>query len=182
MPKLTDRLFFAIYPDAVSAVRIARLAQDLRMAHGLNGSPFEKEHFHVTLNFLGDFPGVPHDVVAMATKAAATVAMTPFEIAFDRVASFGGRPGGRPLVLRGGEDVAAVKLFQRALGVSLKKTGLPAKEARQCIPHLTLLYDDRNIDEQAVETIRWTVREFVLVHSLLGRSRHTPLARWQLDD
>jgi 2'-5' RNA ligase len=45
---------------------------------------------------------------------------------------------------------------------------------------MTLLYDDRSVAEQAVETIGWTAREFVLVHSLLGQTRHIPLGRWPL--
>jgi 2'-5' RNA ligase len=36
------------------------------------------------------------------------------------------------------------------------------------------------LEARAVEPIRWTVREFVLVHSLLGQTRHVPLARWSL--
>lgn len=180
MPKLTDRLFFAIYPDAVSAARIARLAQTLRLEHGLNGSPFKTERLHVTLHFLGDFPGVPQDVVAVAAKAAAAVSMAPFEIAFDRASSFGSKPGGRPFVLRGGDGIAAVTSFHTALGALLEKTGLRCRPERQYTPHLTLLYDDRTVAEQVVETVHWTVREFVLVHSLLGRTQHTPLGRWQM--
>jgi len=45
---------------------------------------------------------------------------------------------------------------------------------------VTLLYDDVLVQERAVEPIRWTVSEFVLVHSLLGQTRHIPLARWSL--
>jgi len=45
---------------------------------------------------------------------------------------------------------------------------------------VTLLYDDCSVAEQAVETICWTAREFVLVHSLIGQTLHVPLARWPL--
>jgi RNA 2',3'-cyclic 3'-phosphodiesterase len=46
-------------------------------------------------------------------------------------------------------------------------------------PHVTLLYDDRCVAEQAVDTVRWTVREFVLVHSLHGQGRYVFLGRWK---
>jgi len=180
VPKLTDRLFFAIYPDAVCAARIARLAQILRVEHGLNGNPFKTERFHVTLHFLGDFPGMPQDVVSMSAKAAAAVTMAPFDIAFDRASSFGGRRGGRPFVLCGGNGSAAVTLLHTELAALLARSGVEARPERQYTPHLTLLYDDRNVAQQTVETIHWTVREFVLVHSLIGRTQHTPLGRWQL--
>ena len=59
----------------------------------------------------------------------------------------------------------------------MKKTGLARWTKPRYAPHVTLLYDDRRGAEQAVETIYWTADEFVLVHSLLGRTRHIPLNR-----
>jgi 2'-5' RNA ligase len=43
-----------------------------------------------------------------------------------------------------------------------------------------LLYDDRHLDNQPISPIRWWVREFVLVHSLLGRTHYNFLARFPL--
>jgi len=62
-------------------------------------------------------------------------------------------------------------------GGALAKAGVGA---RQSTPHLTLLYDARRVDEQPIDPIRWTVREFVLVHSLLGQTRYIPLGKWPL--
>jgi 2'-5' RNA ligase len=53
---------------------------------------------------------------------------------------------------------------------------------RKFTPHVTLLYDDRMVPEQAVEPISWRVREFVLTHSLLGKTQHVELGRWPLRD
>ena len=47
-------------------------------------------------------------------------------------------------------------------------------------PHLTLLYGDRFVADHPVEPVGWTVHEFVLVHSLLGRSRYLLVARFPL--
>ena len=88
--------------------------------------------------------------------------------------SFSGKPGHLPLVLRG-EGAAGVTALQNALGNALAKAGLGA---RQSAPHLTLLYDARRIDEQPIEPIDWTVREFVLVHSLLGQDEL--YSAWQM--
>jgi len=35
-------------------------------------------------------------------------------------------------------------------------------------------------DCQPVEPFEWTVREFVLIHSLLGRTEYRVLGRWPL--
>ena len=77
----TDRLFFAIFPDATAAARIAQLAQHLRDEHGLKGRPLATERFHITLHHLGDYVGLPQSVVAAAGDAAVAVAMPPFEVA-----------------------------------------------------------------------------------------------------
>ena len=177
----TDRLFFAIFPDANASARIAELALQLRGEHELHGRPLARERFHVTLHHLGDYAGVRPDIVAMAGKAAAAVAtMAPFEVAFDRAASFSSAPRNRPFVLRGGDGVTALMEFQQALGMAMKEAGLGRWAKPGYTPHVTLLYDDRCVTGQAVETIGWTAREFVLVHSLLGKTRHVALARWPL--
>lgn len=179
-PKLTHRLFFAVFPDAQAAARIDRLAQQLRQEHGLRGKPLEIKRFHVTLHHIGDYVELPDGVVAMAREAAAAVAAAPFDVAFDRAASFSSAPRNRPFVLRGGDGVVALAAFQQTLGMALKKSGLGRWIKPGYTPHVTLLYDDRSVPEQLVETISWTAHEFVLVHSLIGHTLHVPLDSWSL--
>ena len=47
-------------------------------------------------------------------------------------------------------------------------------------PHVTLLYDDQYVARQAVDPIRWTVSELVLVHGVVGEGRHITLGQWSL--
>ena len=182
-PALRDSLFFAILPDAPAASRIAQIAEQLRNAHGLKGKTLQTDRFHVTLHHLGNYAGLPPDVVAMAGEAAASVAnaMPPFELAFNNVESFSNTPRNRPLVLRGGEGLIALTAFQQALAMPLKKTAARHWLKPDYTPHLTLLYDDRSISLQAIETVAWTARELVLVHSMVGQSRHVHLGRWPLN-
>jgi 2'-5' RNA ligase len=176
----TDRLFFAIFPDGSAAERIGRLAQRLRGEHRLQGRPLEMDRFHITLHHLGDYTRLPQNIVAAASKAAEAVVAPPCDLAFDRVESFRGRPGKRPLVPRGGDGVAALALFLRALGAAMMKAELGRWAEMHFTPHVTLLYDDHRVDAQTVEPVDRTTREFVLVHSLLGRTQHVPLGRWPL--
>lgn len=179
-PQLTDRLFFAIFPDARAAAQIAGLAQQLRDEHGLKGKPLKTERFHVTLHHLGDYAGLPQDLVEVACAAAAGVAAASFDVTFDRVASFSTVPRNRPFVLRDGDGVASLIAFQQTLGDALKKTVLGRWAKPAYTPHVTLLYDDRSVPEQAVPAVSWTASEFVLIHSLIGQTLHVPLARWPL--
>ncbi|TCK43285.1 2'-5' RNA ligase [Paraburkholderia sp. BL8N3] len=177
-PAPTDSLFFAIYPDAGAAVRLARLALRVRAEHGLKGRPVAAERFHVTLHHLGAYAGVPEDVVAMARDAAGRVAMPPFDVAFDRAGSFSGRRGKRPFVLKASAGMVPLIALQEMLGAAMATAGFVLKAQSRFTPHVTLLYDERHFPEETVETIGWTVSEFVLVRSLLGRSEYVPLARW----
>lgn len=178
--KPTDRLFFALFPDAEAADRIAQCARQLRAEHGLHGAPLKTERFHITLHHLGDYAGLPQGVIDMANKAAAAVKASPFTVTFDRAASFSSSPRNRPFVLRGDAGLSDLMAFQQALGIEMTKAGLGRWAKPAYTPHVTLLYDDRAVAEQAVQPISWTAGEFVLVRSLIGQTLHVPLARWPL--
>lgn len=176
--RLTDRLFFAIFPDAETAANIAATAERLRRDLNLRGRPLQPERFHITISHLGDYAGVPTTVVDAACSAAKSLSEPAFEVIFDRAASFQGRPGNRPFVLRGGEGLNRVIAFQQALGVAMIRNG--QRPDRNFAPHVTLLYDNALVPETPIEPISWRATELVLVHSLLGQTRHIPLARWRM--
>ena len=178
----TDRLLFALFPDADTAAAIENQARNLRREHGLRGVPLAPDRLHLTLHHIGDYAGLPQGVVAAACDAAASIGAAPFEVAFDRAGSFAGRSGARPFVLRGGEGLGALMAFWKIFGFAMARGKVGRRMASQYTPHVTLLYDDKEIAEQPIEPIRWVAREFVLIHSLLGQTRHIPLGRWTLKD
>jgi 2'-5' RNA ligase len=169
------RLFFGVVPDAGTAVQAYRLAGILKRAHRFGRDPIEPGCLHVSLLFLGE---LSQCLVRLAGEAAAEVRMPPFEMVFDRTASFRGRQGSYPLVLVGD---GALKLrmdsLRQRLGAALTRRGLRVLAHREFTPHLTLMYGEREVDEHPVVPIGWTVSEFVLIHSLRG---HAHLARWRL--
>lgn len=178
-PPPRDRLFFGVYPDAATAERIAERARALRSAHGLKGQPLASDRFHVTLHEIGVYAGLPRGVVDKALDAGAKVAAAPFEAAFDRAGSFNNR-GANPFVLQGGEGLGGLIALQRALGLAMAGAGLGRRVAKTFTPHVTLFYDSALVADAAIAPIGWTVSEFVLIHSLIGQTRHIPLARWTL--
>ncbi|API74892.1 RNA 2',3'-cyclic phosphodiesterase [Ralstonia pseudosolanacearum] len=173
------RLFLAVKPDADAARRIAQRVALLRPDVGFKARPLRVERLHVTLHHLGDFVELPDTLVARACEAAAGVALPPFEVIFDQVVSFHGRRDHRPFVLTGGVGLHALIDFQHALGAALERAGLRVPQAR-FVPHVTLLYDRGGFAPKPVEPISWTVREFVLIDSWLGRTRYDEKGRWSL--
>ena len=176
----TDRLFLAIFPDRETAAQLSTLAGAQCASHGLRGKPLPAERFHVTLFHLGDSAGLRQDVVEAASKAASRVQAAPFELAFDRVASFAGRRDKLPFVLRAEDGNAPLRRFHAELAARLREFGLGHFAGGNFEPHVTLAYDARMVAPEAVSPVRWRADEFVLIHSLLGQTRHVPLARWAL--
>jgi len=185
-PERVDRLFFAVLPDSKTAARIAQLARRLRSEHGLRGNPLDAGRLHVSLQALGDYSGVPHALVALASQAASTVVLPPFVVSFDRVLSFSGKsrtPSNRAFVLSGGDGSAGLLVLYRALAVAMQKFGLLCTTASSFTPHVTLLYDKQSVAERTIEPVDWTIHEFALVHARVRhRQSYALLGRWVLHD
>lgn len=177
-PSQKERIFFACLPDAQTASRIQALAEEFKRAHGLESALILPGHLHVTLFHLGDWAALPQEIVDLAKAAASQVAAEPFDAAFARAESFRNSTGVYPFVLTG--DVAPWRALHAALGAALKKAGLGGATQGEFKPHVTLTYDRLRIKPLKMEPLIWTVRDFVLVHSQLGRTTHNHLGRWQL--
>jgi 2'-5' RNA ligase len=174
----TDGLFLAVLPETQARPRIEGTAQQLRNRHELKGRLLAPDRYHISLFSFGEHNGLPPRLVSEVMKAAAAIEASPFDVAFDRAVSFyGGKQ--RPLVLCGGDGLAKLVALQRFVDVAMQKARL-GRAKQQFVPHVTLLYDENGIEEQPIERIGWTVTEFVLVHSLLGRGQYNILGRWPL--
>lgn len=177
--KPADRLFLAVFGKEDESLRAHEIGQSLRLTHGLRGRPLPPKRLHETLVHLGDFSGVPGEVVENARSASAKVAsgMRRFEMVFNRVMSFPRKVGRRPLVMLDGGHCLVIHELQQRLCAALGISG----GGRKFTPHVTLLYDEREIAEQFLpEPVVWTVSEIVLVHSLVGKSTYRELGRWEL--
>ena len=121
-----DNLFFAVLPEETAAADISRLAQHQSRAHGLKGEPILAERLHVSLHNIGGYAGRPRGIVAAGCEAGAAVEMSSFDVAFDRVMSFGGRSGNRPFVLCGGDGVVGLLALHRHLARHCRKSACGA--------------------------------------------------------
>lgn len=175
----TDRLFFALFPPVTTAARVYALQQDLRVRHGLWGRALAIDRLQVMLCYVGDYVGLPASVVAKAREAAGRVSAPAFDVKFDSALSFAGRARNRPFVLRNRLGASGVEAFQRRLGMEMTACGL-GKFVRPYTPHMTLLYDTVDVTEHSIEPVSWTASEFVLIHSMLGQTRHVRLGEWRL--
>jgi 2'-5' RNA ligase len=169
--------FFGVVPPADAALRIYRLGEVIKCARQFQGVLTSRDCLHVTLFSLGEASCLSDRSIRSAFEAGAEVKMEPFEISFDRSMSFRGQSGHQPFVLLGGDGLHGVKELRRTLGAAMTRKGLRRWVNADFDPHVTLLYDTCNVEEQPIVPICWTVSEFVLIHSDHG---HTHLARWPL--
>ena len=179
-PSQKDRIFFAALPGAETAARIHGLAAKLKGANGFTGTQILPEHLHVTLFHLGDWAQLPMPIVEAASRAAeeASANTAPFEVTFARSQSFRNSTGIYPFVLSG--DAAQWRDLHRTLAAALTRAGLGGATKGEFAPHVTLLRDEGRSKPLPIAPIAWQVEDFVLVHSLLGKTMHIHLGRWRL--
>lgn len=174
-------VFLAIFPDDRTARTIIELGSTLRQTLGMHGRLRPVSHLHVSLLFLGGTMVVPEKIVEVIGRVCQTVAAvtSPFEIKFDQVLSFRGRPGNHPLVLVGDDQVnTGARNLLGCLNAEFAKHFPWPASAPQFVPHLTLLYDKQELAPRPVGPVGWTATEMVLVRSEVGATQYDWLGRW----
>ena len=172
-----ERLTVAIVPEPEMCERIAELADALRSEHGLQAILTGEEVPLIVLQPLGDFAGVTPRQLGRICQAARKVQRPEFEVCFDFVGSLPG-DGRYPFALQcsQGADLLVdlqddiLKAVQPVLG----------RIKRGPVPHIHLLTDSRQVEEQPVQPMRWLVREFVLLREFLGQDRIELEGIWSL--
>lgn len=170
--------FLAILPDAATAERIVQARKELCDRHQLRGSLRPAHVFHVSLHPVHDGGEIPLEISHAVSSACDAVAAitSPFEIIFEQAVCF--PENSRAMVLKGDKKRhAELTALHRALGLELRRNGLPASLSTN--HHLTLLYGDQELQEP-IEPVQWKAHEFVLVRSHVGATHYDILERWKL--
>ncbi len=168
-----QRLFFALWPDAVLRARLAALAA---AAPGLRGRALARENLHLTLVFLGSVDEVQK---ACAEQVAGEVRAEPFSLTLDH----GGHWGGSRVLWVGPSCVPPrLHTLVETLGRGLESCG-HRPDKRPFRAHVTLMRKaPPPPQELLVEPLRWAVREFCLVRSetVPEGARYRVLRTWPL--
>ena len=168
-----------LQPGASAREAIVRLQNELGARHGLRGYRIKPHNLHISLHGL-DADTLSPSTLQAACNAAAAIKFEPFELTFDRAGSFATKSERKPFVLFSTINLAPLRIFHRALRVALKEHGVGQFTHSTFTPHLTLFWDPRLIEPHAIPPISWSATEFVLVHSIVGRSHHEVIGRWPL--
>jgi len=172
---VSHKFFYALSPGKEAAATAYAAGRRLNRQNDLAGRPVRQENLHVTLFpfWAGNEP--PADLAEIASAYAQTVLKQPFQVSFDMAMSFR-RKNGFCLVLGDTAGASGIYDLQRRLVMRFQSV----IRAGSLTPHMTLLYTDTFVEKQPVEPVRWTAREFVLIHSFVRAGRHEIAARWPL--
>ncbi len=172
----TDRLFLAIFPDAQHAAQLATRAVAHLADHRSRSGATEASRLHVTVFHLGDYTELPPGLVTSATQALSALVAKPFIIRFDQIGSFSHRQPSGPLVFTASEGNEELRALHTQLATHLRASALGQWTRGSFEPHMTVAYNAATIPFQKIAPISWPAGEVVLIHSLLGRTRHIRLA------
>jgi len=169
------RFYLALKPDGSAAEKASETALRLKYENQLAGNPLKRGNFHISLPLLWEGEKPPGDLVEILSTRMQTVRRPPFEIVLDMAMSF--RQARRHLLVLGTtRSVANIYELNRQLVFA---NGFRTRRG-SFNPHMTLLYTDKLVEKQPIEPIRWTAREFVLIHSFVGLGRQEIAACWPL--
>jgi RNA 2',3'-cyclic 3'-phosphodiesterase len=176
----TDRLFLAVFPDPRHAVALHSLATRYLADRRVSGHAVAADRLHVTLFHLGDYTDVPPGLIEQATEALSKLAAPPLTIRFDQAGSFNSRQSRGAFVLTSSGGNEALHVLHAQLSTHLRSAALAEHTRASFTPHLTMAYDKPAVPFEPIEPVTWPVHEVVLIHSLLGKTRHIRLAGKQL--
>jgi 2'-5' RNA ligase len=171
---MTDRLFFALWPD--EAVRSALARRALPWLERVSGKAQRPDQWHVTVEFLGAVPGDRYPAVR---AAADRVHGVPFTVMFDLLDHWR-----RPQVycLCASSTPPALSQLVAEMRAALRTEGF-APEVREYRPHVTLARKVHTAPTGPLaEPVEWLAERFALVRSVSdpAGSRYEPLHWWNL--
>jgi 2'-5' RNA ligase len=170
----SQRIFFALWPDASLRTTLAALAREV--AHQGGGRPTAPSRIHLTLAFLGDQPTTRVDALR---RLGGGIRARAFTLALDALGSF---PRTGIAWLGASAPQPGLEALHGELAAALRIGGFAIDE-RAYAPHLTLArHSAATIERRLSQPLAWPVTALFLVASELGRSGPTyrTLAGWPL--
>jgi 2'-5' RNA ligase len=175
--------FFAVLPDAQTMASVAAVGERLRKSHRLSGSSVDPDNLHLSISPMGKPEGLRLPLEQALVAAATEVHVKAFDVTLDSAMRFSAREGRFPFVLcADSASTEAALTLRRAIAAAQLRQGLRVAGVSSFLPHVTLLHGHA-IDaiQESILPICWSVREFVLIRSFFGESRHEVVQRWALE-
>lgn len=178
-----DNVFFALLPEGPAGTQAVDIQTGYLPDLGRNPYVVPLDCLHVSLLDIGIKKNLVlrsfDSTITMAREAAGKLRFASFEAGFDSVLSFGGKAALKPFVLQMGEGRGKVLELCKKLKLCLAMAGVHSDD-KATTPHITLARAVHGVPPTEVQPVRWTATRLVLVHSVVGETRHIHLQAWPL--
>jgi 2'-5' RNA ligase len=154
----TSRLFFALWPDDETRLKLACLSRSLA-ANGYR--PVSMQNLHVTLVFLGQVDAATEILIK---HSATGISAQPFVLTFDRLSYW---PKPKVLCLTSTHTPDKLAMLVAALADVATGYGLQI-DARPYQPHITLVRPAKNLPDIDCDPLLWRAESFCLMESCSG--------------
>ena len=159
-----------------------RSAGEQRLKHGLTGKLLAPEQLHMGLIGLRSDLGVHAGLRVGACRPGDAGRSSDHNVVVRSDARSGQQLGaacGARSCSAVARAFAARPSMQLAIEIAMHELGIGVA-GRRHVPHVMVLDGWRGSVEEAIEPVRWTATEFVLLHSLRSRREPVVLGRWAL--
>ncbi|MEI6267557.1 MAG: RNA 2',3'-cyclic phosphodiesterase [Methylococcaceae bacterium] len=151
----SSRLFFALWPDEQTRLKLVRLNQSIE-AKGFK--PVQPHNLHATLFFLGSVDSASELLLKYSVRE---ISAKSFSLKFDQL-SYWSKPNILCLTCSQASDEA--ELLVTALNREIASCGLQT-DTRPYLPHITLARHAQYLPDIPIEPIVWRAEAFVLAES-----------------
>jgi len=164
------RLFFAVKPSRIEA----NLTGLFRDATDVPLDVVANDRLHLTLGITNDYAAFPADVAQRLLTIGEHLAGDPFTLTLDRLSG-----SERSIALRPNKRPPALSAMQKQIDDQLRYWNL-MRTNWSFNPHVTLGYRRGLSFLKPVTPVEWDMHDIVLIHSVVGATRHSELGRWPL--
>jgi 2'-5' RNA ligase len=165
------RYFYCLRPPPPLARSIGLLRDELRGG----GARVSNARLHMTLAITNDHPRPVPELAAALLAIGGIIDAEPFRLVLDRLCG-----SHSTIALRPSRRRPELGILQRQIQRRLASRGI-ARDGWAFSPHMTLQYRAGRPFVRPVRTFEWHAAEAVLIHSLVGETRHETLGHGPLE-
>lgn len=174
--------FYALLPDEDVRLAIASTGERFRKLHRASGTVIGAESLHLLICPMGRPERLRESLETALLDAGSAVRSAGFDITLDTAMRFTAKSGQFPFVLcTDGHSIQSALELRKAVAAQQVRQGFQVSGVSSYLPHVVLL-EGHAVEaiEDAIAPIVWKVRDFVLIRSFFGQSRHEVIGRWPL--
>ena len=179
-----DNVFFALSPEGEAGTQAIHIQRAYLSQLGRDPYLVPENCLHVSLLDIGIRKNLVlrsfDSTIAMAKAAADKLNFDAFDLSFDQALSFDPRSTAKKaFILQMGAGRQQVLALCKTLRHSLALANVKSDD-KATTPHMTLARAVQTVPFSAVPPVCWRASRLVLIHSVVGETRHIPLQSWPL--